>query len=190
MKELNWTQNWYCICHYKLWPNIYTEILCLSTSEINAYSTYCTPPYMSRAGDYWSMLAKITRHWKDIYQRIFISYILSKNREKGYSFITFLRGYVYVEGYDILILGISNLYILSYPISFLEKLLGYFCLTKCIFFVKYRNKLWISSQLRIWIDNILKSPFPTLLLTWTLCKILTKNFLSLKKRVILWNFWR
>jgi hypothetical protein len=30
--------------------------------------------------------------WKDIYQRIFISYILSKNREKGYSPITFLSG--------------------------------------------------------------------------------------------------
>jgi hypothetical protein len=30
--------------------------------------------------------------WKDIYQRIFISYILSKNREKGYSPITFLIG--------------------------------------------------------------------------------------------------
>jgi hypothetical protein len=32
------------------------------------------------------------RHWKDIYQRIFISHILSKNREKGYSPIHFLSG--------------------------------------------------------------------------------------------------
>jgi hypothetical protein len=31
-------------------------------------------------------------HWKDIYQRIFISHILSKNREKGYSTILFLSG--------------------------------------------------------------------------------------------------
>jgi hypothetical protein len=32
------------------------------------------------------------RHWKDIYKRIFISHILSKNREKGYSTILFLSG--------------------------------------------------------------------------------------------------
>jgi hypothetical protein len=49
---------------------------------------------------------------KDIYQRIFISHILSKNREKRYSPILFWVGYV--EGYNILILGISNFYIL-YP---------------------------------------------------------------------------
>jgi hypothetical protein len=46
------------------------------------------------------------RHWKDIYQRIFISHILSKNREKGYV--------GYVKGYNILILGI---YKFLYPIQ-------------------------------------------------------------------------
>jgi hypothetical protein len=86
------------------------------------------------------------RHWKDIYQRIFISHILSRNRDKGYSPIIFWVWYV--EGYKIIIFGIYKfLYpILSY-ILFRKKvtILGYFCLTKCIFFVKYRNKLWISS---------------------------------------------
>jgi hypothetical protein len=47
-----------------------------------------------------------------IYQRIFISYILSKNRKKDIPLLLFWAGYV--EGYSILILGISNFNILSY----------------------------------------------------------------------------
>jgi hypothetical protein len=62
-----------------------------------------------------------TRHWKDIYQRIFISYILSKNRSKGYYHIPLSFFWVgYVEGYNILFLGIYKfLYPILYP--FLEK---------------------------------------------------------------------
>jgi hypothetical protein len=64
------------------------------------------------------------------YQRIFISYILSKNREKGYSPITFLSGICW---------GISKFYILS-SILFRKKLQfwGTFALQNA-FFVKYRN---------------------------------------------------
>jgi hypothetical protein len=56
---------------------------------------------------------KFRLHRKDIYQRICISHILSKNGEKRYSLSFFWVGYV--EGYNILILGI---YKFLYPILF------------------------------------------------------------------------
>jgi hypothetical protein len=61
-----------------------------------------------------------TRHmlWKDIYQRIFISY--PKIVKKDIPISLFWAGYV--EGYDILILRISKFYILSNPLSILEQI--------------------------------------------------------------------
>jgi hypothetical protein len=55
------------------------------------YYLFC-PSHTKSGGQGLPRTIAIAIAQKDIYQRIFISYILSKNREKGYSPITFLSG--------------------------------------------------------------------------------------------------
>jgi hypothetical protein len=71
----------------------------------------------------------------------------------------------YVEGYDILILGISRFYILSYPLSFLEKIdnvgvlllmINAFTLQNA-FFVLLNTEINCEFPLYL-IGNILKGP--------------------------------
>jgi hypothetical protein len=98
----------------------------------------------------------------DIYQRIFISYILYliSYQKKNIPLSLFWAGYV--KGYDILILGISKFYILSY-ILFRKKcqFRVLFSLTVSIFFAKYINK-WCkgSKRTRSLIGNIVFGSFP------------------------------
>jgi hypothetical protein len=93
---------------------------------------------------YQQVLSDIGRIY--LYQRIFISYILSKNRSKGYSPITFLSGICWGIWYPYF-RDFKFLYPILYP--FLVKIdnFGVLLPYKMHFFVKYKNILWISSTL-------------------------------------------
>jgi hypothetical protein len=59
------------------------------------------------------------RHRKDIYQRIFISYPISKNLQKGY-FLSFF-GAGYFEDIISYFKGLQNIISISYPMSFFQR---------------------------------------------------------------------
>jgi hypothetical protein len=98
------------------------------------------------------------RHWKDIYQRIFISYILSQNREKGYSPITFLSGICWGIWYPNF-RDFKVLYHILSSILFRKnwQFWGTFALQNA-FFVLLNTEINCEFPLNL-IGNILKGPF-------------------------------
>jgi hypothetical protein len=134
--------------HALRYPKSVTGFFCEHFWVYKSLSMMCSPRPLCTVTSSSTRQLKI-RHWKDIYQRIFISHILSKNREKGIPLSFFWVGYV--EGYNILILGIYKfLYPILSSILFRKKWQFWGTFAFAFFFDKYRNKLGISSfKLRI-----------------------------------------